>query len=142
MEIPPEPEGFRELCERIGLALMLGQKVQYALAGYYGTYMRVRNGWTVDQAKAKLDHHLSTPMGTVVADIERDAPLPDGLWAQVKQFKSCRNWLVHDFDEEATPYLARGERIDHYREEMESIAQFAQAIMYSLDDVGRALAGV
>jgi hypothetical protein len=142
MGIPPEPLGFRDLCERVGLALMLGQKVQYALAGYYATFMSKKNHWTIDQAKKQLEYHLSKPMGIVVADIEKHVPLPEGLWLQVKEFKECRNWLVHEFDEEATPYLARGEHILEYKARMEGMILFATSLMSALDGFGKEHFGI
>jgi hypothetical protein len=139
MDIPPQPAGFEALCERVGLAMMLGQKVQYALAGYFATYSRVKHGVDIEAAKARMEKHLSKPMGGVVADIEAGAPLPVATWKKVKDFQGERNWLVHDFDEEATPFLSKGERIAEYSARMEAIAHAALELMTALDAEGNAL---
>ena len=51
MVIPEEPEKFKELCEKVGLALMLGQKVQFALAHYYSVFHMVNKRWDKEKAK-------------------------------------------------------------------------------------------
>jgi hypothetical protein len=139
LDIPPQPEGFNELCERVGLAIMLGQKVQYALAGYYATYSRVKHGTSVEEAKAEMQSHLSKTMGAVVSAIEKSAPLPEATWSKVKVFQKNRNWLVHDFDEEATPFLAQGEHFAEYTARMEAIAHSAVELMQLIDAEGRSL---
>ncbi|HBA67345.1 MAG TPA: hypothetical protein DCZ48_14430 [Methylococcaceae bacterium] len=139
MDIPPEPKEFQKLCGRIGLAIMLGQKVQYALAGYLATYSRVHAGDSVEAANAQLNLHISKPMGVVISAIERTAPLPKDLWEKVKFFQAERNWLVHDFDQEATPHLVRNEQIPEYIARMESIAGLASYLMQALNDLGEAL---
>lgn len=142
IEIPEQPEGFATLCEMTGLAMMLDQKVQYALAGYFATYSRAKLGATADAAKDRMASHLSKTMGTVIGDIEKHAPLPPEIWEKVKSFQTERNWLVHDFDEEATPHLAAGEKIPDYTARMQSIAQVALELMQLLDGIGKDLAGV
>lgn len=142
IEIPDQPEGFATLCEMTGLAMMLGQKVQYALAGYFATYSGAKLGATIEAVKAQMTSHLSKTMGTVIGDIEKHAPLPSEIWEKVKSFQTQRNWLVHDFDEEAAPHLAAGEKIPDYTVRMESIAQAALELMQLLDGIGKDLAGV
>ena len=137
MGVSVDPEGFKVLRERVGLAMMLGQKVQFSLAGYFAATMRLKTGCSVEIAKETLAYYLSKPMGIVVSDIAKQYPLPEGLAAFVLEFKSCRNWLVHDFDEEATPYLAQGQRIEYYTAEMERAAFFAQAVIIALDNEGK-----
>jgi hypothetical protein len=139
MVIPPQPEGFSELCERVGLAMMLGQKVQYALAGYFATYSRVHHNVSVKEAKVLMEQYLSKAMGHVVGAIESSAPLPEPVWDKVKAFRDERNWLVHDFDEEATPHLSRGERIPVYLARMDGIVFSAVELMQLLDEQGSAL---
>ncbi|NYZ63434.1 hypothetical protein [Luteimonas deserti] len=139
MDIPPEPKEFQTLCGRIGLAVMFGQKVQYALAGYFALHMRLHGGASVEDAKAQFGRHLQVAMGNVIGDIERRAPLPDDLWQKVKAFQAERNWLIHDFDQEATPALMRGEQFTRYIERMQSIATLGHEIMQALNDEGEAL---
>ncbi|SBV35268.1 hypothetical protein STPYR_10198 [uncultured Stenotrophomonas sp.] len=139
MDTPPEPKEFQKLCGRVGLAMMLSQKVQYALAGYFATHSRVHSATPLDEAKAQLERHLSKPMGAVISDIERLAPLPDELWKKVKSFQAERNWLAHDFDQEATPFLVRNEHIPEYIARMESIASLANELMQDLNAQGEAL---
>jgi len=134
--IPEKPERFEILCHDIGLSLLLGQKVQFALACYFGVCHAVRAGLNKSQLQQKIRHYLSKPMGVVVSDIKQKAPLPDDLSAKVDEFKTSRNWLVHDFDEEATPYIWRGQKIDDYIARMGQIANSAMEIMNELDEIG------
>jgi len=136
MMIPPKPERFEILCHDIGLALLLGQNVQFALAHYFSVSHAVRAGWNKSQLQQKIRHYLSIPMGAVVSDIKQKAPLPGDLTAKVDEFKASRNWLVHDFDEEATPYIWRGLKIDDYIARMGQIANSAMEIMNELDEIG------
>jgi hypothetical protein len=139
MMIPPKPERFEILCHDVGLALLLGQKVQFALTYYFGVYQAVRVGWEKSQVDEKIRLFLSKPMGVIISEIKKQAPLPEELSNKVDKFKKDRDWLVHDFDEESTPYISRGEKIDDYISRMEQIVQDAQAIMFELDEVGDTL---
>lgn len=134
--IPPKPERFEILCHDIGLALLLGQKVQFSLAYYFCVYCAVHSGWNKSQADENVKFLLSKPMGVVVSEIKQKAPLSDGLSTKVDEFKAARNWLVHDFDEEATPYISRDLKIDDYIERMEQITSLAMEIMNDLDVIG------
>jgi len=137
--IPDEPIQFKELCEKVGLALMMGQKVQFALAHYYSVFHIVNSGWSKEKAKEKLSFHLSKPMGEVVNSIKKDAPLCDGLFRRVIEFKIQRNWLAHDFDEESTPFLSQNQKFDYYIEKMEQIAIQATNVMIELNEIGEKL---
>ena len=139
---PDEPEHFRELCEKVGLALMLGQKVHFALSHYYSVFHVAHGTLSKEQAKQKFDKHLSTPMGNVINSINREAPLCPGTSERISKFRNSRNWLAHDFDQEATPSLARGERYDQYICKMEGIATQAYKIMQDLDLIGEELVEV
>jgi hypothetical protein len=134
--IPPKPERFEILCHDIGLALLLGQKVQFALSYYFGVHQAVCAGWSKTQVEEKVKFLLSKPMGVVVGEIKQAAPLPAILSSQVDTFKANRNWLVHDFDEESTPHISRGQKIDHYISRLEGICADAQEIMIELDKIG------
>lgn len=136
---PEEPKRFRELCEKVGLALMLGQKVHFALSHYYSVFHMSRGTMSRDQAKQKLDKHLSLSMGIVVNSINTNAPLRPDVSERISEFRKSRNWLAHDFDQEATPFLARGERYDDYICKMERIATQAYEIMQDLHLVGEEL---
>ena len=137
--IPPKPERFEILCHDVGLALLLGQKVQFALTYYFGVHQAVCAGWGKSQVDEKVRLFLSKPMGVIVSEIKKQTPLPDILSNEVDKFKANRNWLVHDFDEESTPYISRGEKIDDYITRMEHIVEDAQTIMIELDKIGNAL---
>ncbi len=139
IDYPLEPEKFRELCERVGLALMMGQKVQYALAYYFSVYHMVNSGWSKEEAMRKVDFHLSKPMGVIVNSIEKSAPLDGALFKKVLRFKERRNWVAHDFDDESTQYIAKGERIDHYISEMSGIVSLALELVKALNNVGEEL---
>lgn len=136
MMMPPKPERFEILCHDIGLALLLGQKVQFSLAYYFGVNHAVRAGWNKRQLDEKVRYFLSKPMGVVVSEIKQKAPLPSELSTKVDEFKAARNWLVHDFDEEATPYIWRGLKINDYIKRMEQIASLAMEVMKELDKIG------
>jgi len=137
--IPEEPIQFKELCEKVGLALMMGQKVQFALAYYYFVFHIVKSGWSKEKAKEKLEFHLSKPMGFVVNSIEKDAPLDNGLFQRVVEFKAQRNWLAHDFDQESTPFLSQNQKFDFYIVKMEQIANQATHLMIDLNELGEKL---
>ena len=137
--IHEEPIKFKELCEKVGLALMMGQKVQLALAYYYSVFHMVNSEWSKEKAKEKIIFHLSKPMGVVVNSIEKDAPLDQGLFQRVIEFKAQRNWLAHDFDEESTPFLSRNQKFDFYIEKKEQIATQARNLMIDLNEIGEQL---
>jgi hypothetical protein len=139
MITPPKPERFEILCHDVGLALLLGQKVQFALTHYFGVHQAIRSGWSKSQVEVKVKLFLSKPMGVIVSEIKKQAPLSNELSIKVDKFKADRNWLVHDFDEESTPYISRGEKIDEYINRMEQIVRDAQIIMLELDKIGDAL---
>ena len=138
--IPEEPIQFKELCEKVGLALMMGQKVQFALAHYYSIFHMVKSGWSKEKAKEKAILHLSKPMGVIVNSIEKDAPLDQGLFQRVIEFKTQRNWLAHDFDEESTYFLSQNQKYDFYIGKMEQIAIHAQKLIVDLNEIGEQLA--
>jgi hypothetical protein len=137
--IKEEPERFKELCEKVGLALMMGQKLQFALAHYYSVYHIVHSKWNKQTAKDKIAYHLSKAMGVVVVSIEKDAPLQPDLFEEIIEFKKQRNWLAHDFDEESTPFLTQGQKFEFYIEKMEAITIKANELMVKLDKVGETL---
>ncbi|MDA3916476.1 MAG: hypothetical protein PF690_05855 [Deltaproteobacteria bacterium] len=137
--IQEEPEKFKELCEKVGLALMMGQKLQFALAHYYSVFHMVHSKWSKEKAKEKISFHLSKPMGVIVSSIEKDSPSKPELFEEIIEFKKQRNWLAHDFDEESTPFLTQGERFDYYIQKMEKITIHANEIMLKLDQIGEAL---
>lgn len=139
MNIPAEPPQFRELCEKIGLALLMGQKVHFSLAHYYATYQVVNNLLTPDKMFENIQRHLSKPMGIVITSIEKGAPLANELFDKIKAFRDRRNCLVHDFDEESTPFLAKGERFPEYTEKINSICNEALELMQDLGAVGGTL---
>ncbi len=139
---PEEHIRFRELCEKVGLALMLGQKVHFALSYYHSVFGVTHGTLSKERAKQKLEQHLSTPMGNVINSINREAPLCPGITERISEFKESRNWLAHDFDQEATPFLARGKRYDHYICKMEEIATQAYEIMQELHLIGEQLVPV
>lgn len=134
--ILPKPARWEELCYDIGLALLLAQKVQFALAHYFVVHKAVCAGWDKNVADDKIRFFLSKPMGVVISEIKKHTPLPDTLSAKVDRFKDDRNWLAHGFDEEATPYISRGDKIDHYISRMEHISTQALEIMHGLDAIG------
>ena len=135
-QISPKPVRWEELCYDIGLAVLLAQKVQFALAHYFACHQAVRAGWNRNRIEEKVRFFLSKPMGVVVGEIKKHTPLPDALSSQVDQFKADRDWLVHSFDEESTLHISRGERFDHYISRMEAISAQAQTIMLALDPIG------
>jgi hypothetical protein len=137
--IQEEPIKFKELCEKVGLALMMGQKLQFALAHYYSVFHMVHSKWNNEKAKEKISLHLSKPMGFIINSIKKDASLKPELFNQIIEFKKQRNWLAHDFDEESTPFLTQGKRFDYYIQKMGKITIHANEIMLKLDQVGEAL---
>lgn len=130
---------FEALCSKIGLAVLLGQKVQYALAYYYSVYHVINFNWSKAQAKESIERHLFKTMEGVISSIEKDAPLEQLLSNDVVNFNTLRNWLLHDFDEESTRYLVKGERHQDYLEKMEMIIQQAHKLMFRLNNASEKL---
>ena len=137
-----EPEQFQELCRSIGIAVLMAQKVQFALAHFYATHHIVHTKWSKTDVQESISRHLSGPMGYVVAAIEKEALLTDSLRGKIGSFKDQRNWLVHTFDQEATPFLAQGQRFPEYVQQMEDIYHSAVDVMNELDAIGENLVPV
>jgi hypothetical protein len=135
----PDDDHFSALCREIGLAVLMSQKVQFALSYYYGLAIARTKDWKRADVKKSIASHLSKPMGSVVKSIREEAPLPPPLATKVREFLKSRNWLVHKFDEEATPELSRNLKFDDYTKRMQAISAAALDIMQDLDAVGRQL---
>ena len=45
IEIPEIPKGFKQLCQNLGLAILLSQKTHFALAHYYSFFGIVNWNW-------------------------------------------------------------------------------------------------
>lgn len=150
LNIPEEPERFRELCEKTGLALMLGQKVQFALSYYYSVFHKTHGNFTEEKVKEKLEFHLSKPLGVVVDSIEKAAPLGDELFSKVRSFQAERNWLAHDFDQEMNMFRLVNEADDEggtpdlspWISRLEKISEQACEIIAELVHVGEKLAPI
>jgi hypothetical protein len=136
---PEVSDGFDSLCKEVGLAVLMSQKVQFSLACYYAVAIGKTQKWTRADYQATIDFYLSKPMGTVVTAIANDAPLPVSLSQKVDFFRITRNWLVHDFDQEATPALSKGNGFDDYAARMRMITQAASDLMHELDAIGESL---
>ena len=130
------PEQFQELCFKIGLAVIQGQKVQFALAYFYSVSKITQHGWTKEQGQQSIDFHLSKPMGVVVTDIEKQISVDSKILQRIKDFKDLRNWLAHDFDQESTSFLRKGERLADFTLKMDHIINESVGLMQDLDILG------
>lgn len=130
---------FAALCHEIGLAVLMAQKVQFALSYYYALSVAEANLWKRSEINASITSHLGKPMGNVVRSISKYAPLEPQLAGKVQTFLASRNWLVHKFDEEATPDLSHGRKFPEYTEQMRAISACALDIMQELDVIGKRL---
>ncbi|MGR8931418.1 MAG: hypothetical protein ACU836_12320 [Gammaproteobacteria bacterium] len=137
--IVEEPIQFKELCEKVGIAFMMGQKVQFALAHYYSVFHMVNSGWSTEKAKEKIKFYLSKPMGVLVDSIEKDGQLDRSLIDQVIEFMEQRNWLAYNFDEESILFLSQNHKLDFYIGKMEKIVFQAENLMVDLDEIGEQL---
>ena len=142
MDPDTPPPRFDELCFKIGLAVIQGQKVQYALAHYFGLFQIVRNKWTKSKAEESITKHLSKPMGVVIDALENESILGSPILQRVKLFKKERNWLAHDFDQESTPYIRNGQRIPEYISRMDSLIGESVGIINELSQLGEVLCPV
>ena len=142
MDSQSPPPRFDELCFKIGLSVIQGQKVQFALAHYFAVFQIKHIQWSKDQAKASIEKHLSKPMGAVISDIERKTSIDPSILERIKAFRVERNWLAHDFDRESTHYLRNGERIPEYIERMDHIVHESLGVMQDLDSLGEQLCKV
>ena len=132
-------EQVKELCEKIGLAIMIGQKFQFALAYYYSVFHIVNSKWSKEKAKKRIEYYLSSPMEVIVNSIEKDAPLDTKLFQEIVRFKEKRNWLTHEFDEESTLPLIQGKGFELYIKIMGEIINHANRIMEKLNEVDKKL---
>lgn len=142
MDLESPPPRFDELCFKIGLAVIQGQKVQFALAHYFAVFQIKQNKWSKDRAKASIEKHLSKPMGNVIKNIEDMTTIEPSILQRIKSFRDERNWLAHDFDRESTPFLRIGERIPEYIDRMDSIVHESVGVMQDLDCLGEQLCPV
>ena len=92
------------------------------------------------EANAAIAKSLSKTLGVVVNQIICETPLPPEVCDQLNAFLKERNWLAHDFDNEATPVIAAGKDFTHFLERMVKITQSAESLMVQLDQIGNALA--
>jgi hypothetical protein len=132
-------DAFTELCQDLGLAILLGQKVQFALAHYYAISKGNLANWSLNQRRESVSHHLGKPLGHVIAAVKKDVPLEADLTNLTETFLKKRNWLVHSFDEEATEFLVKGEKFPEYTAEMRAISDLALMVMQHLDEVRKKL---
>ena len=130
---------YKELCEKIGLATMMGQKVQFSLAYYYSVFHIVHSKWSKEKAKKRIEYYLSSPMEVVIQSIENDAALDSEVFQEIVRFKEKRNWLTHEFTEESTLSLIQGKGFDMYIQIMEEIINHANRIMEKLNEIDRKL---
>lgn len=130
---------FAGLCYEIGYAVLMAQKVQFALSHYYALTMAKSNDWNDSDVEASIASHLGKPMGNVVKSISKNAPLEPQLAEKIQTFLASRNWLVHKFDEEAMPDLFHGRKFPEYTERMCAISVCALDIMQELDVIGKRL---
>ena len=130
---------FKELSEKIGLAILMGQKLQFALAYYYAVFHIINSKWSKEKAKKRIEYYLSSPMEVIVNSIEEDAPLDAELFQEIVRFKEKRNWLTQEFDEESTLSLIQGKGFEIYLPIMEEITNNAKSIMEKLNEVDEKL---
>lgn len=132
-------EHFKELCEKIGLAIMMGQKVQFELAYYYSVFHMVNSEWSKEKARGRIEYYLSSSMDVIMNSIQEDAPLDEDLFREIARFKEKRKWLTQEFDEESTLPLIQGKGFKLYISLMEEIINHAKKIMEKLDEVEKKL---
>ena len=130
---------FKELCEKIGLAMMMGQKLQFALAYYYAVFHIVNSRWSKEKAKKRIEYYLSSPMDVIVNSIEKDAPLDNELFQEIVRFKEKMDWLTHEFNQESTLPLIQGKGFEIYIKIMEKIIKHATRIIEKLNEVDKKL---
>jgi hypothetical protein len=139
MDAQSPPARFDELCFKIGLAVIQGQKVQFSLAYYFGVYQFKNANWTKEEAKASIDFHLSKPMGVVLDEIKKKTTIDPLILKRAESFRNERNWLAHDFDQESSSSIRVGQRIPEYIDRMDFIIEESIAVMQSFDQLGEQL---
>jgi uncharacterized protein YutE (UPF0331/DUF86 family) len=75
-------------------------------------------------------------MGKVIRDIEERATLSEALMEKIKTFRDERNWLVHDFDEESTPFIHESEKVAEFGQRIFEIMSHSHEINMELGQVG------
>jgi len=127
---------FNELCRVIGLAILMSQKVQFALAYYLAFHKMTNMGMSKADAKKLIEKSLSKTLGGLVTAVKSEAPLGQSLTGKLEALLKERNWLAHEFDIEATPIIAAGGEFGHFTERMKAITRDAHAVMVKLNEVG------
>ena len=133
-----EPK-FNELCRLIGLATLMSQKIQFALAHYHAFHKMVYIGMTKERAQQAIADSLKKTLGCVIFEVKKETPLDEMLAKKLDAFLKERNWLAHSFDHEATPIIAAGKDFGHFSSRMAGITQAAHDLMVELDKVGNTL---
>jgi hypothetical protein len=134
-----EPK-FDELCRLIGLAILMSQKIQFSLA-HYLVYHKMRHaGLSRIESQQLITKLLSKTLGAVISQVRSEAPLEAALTEKLDALLQERNWLAHNFDQEATPIIAAGKDFNNFNERMAGITIAAHDLMVELDQVGKCLA--
>ncbi|MBU0769346.1 MAG: hypothetical protein KJ687_09675 [Proteobacteria bacterium] len=131
---------FDELCRVIGLAILMSQKLQYALAHYHALHKMTNMGMSKVDAEKLIAKLLSKTLGGVVAAVKSETPLGQNLTEKLDALLKERNWLAHDFDIEATSVIAAGGEFGHFTERMNGISRNAHAAIVELDEAGKTMA--
>jgi len=127
---------FDELCRVIGLAILMSQKLQFALAHYHAFHKMTNMSMSKVDAKKLIEELLSKTLGSVVSTVKRETPLNQSLTEKLEALLKERNWLAHDFDIEAMPIIAAGGEFGHFTERMKAISRNTYSVMVELDEVG------
>lgn len=127
---------FDELCRVIGLAILMSQKLQFALAHYHAFHKMTNMSMSKADAKKLIEKLLSKPLGSVVSAVKKETPLNQSLTEKIEALLKERNWLAHDFDIEATPIIAAGVEFGNLTERMKAISRNTHVVMLELDEVG------
>lgn len=147
LDMPVEPERFKEICWKVGIALLMTQQAHVALCLYDVSY-RVHNGkLKKEQAGEKLYSKLNNKnltMGVIKNNIKKDAPLSDELSERVDLLVDARNWLAHRFEQELSPLFhppLEGKEFDVSTLicKLENIAQQASEVVSELYVLGNEL---
>ena len=131
---------FDELCRVIGLAILMSQKLQFALAHYHAFCKMTNMSMSKVDAEKLIEKLLSKTLGGVVSAVKSETPLGQSLTEKLDALLKERNWLAHDFDIEATPVIAAGGEFGHFTERMKEISRNTHAVMVELDEIGITMA--
>jgi len=134
-----EPPHFNELCRQAGFVVLQAQLLESTLALYLATSLRLEKSEAIVQVQAALESANKKPIGTLMANIRKQFPLPLDLDDRIWNLKDERNWLVHRLHRENKSAVYSPDEAEPVFRRIAAIAQEIIAAQTELDELGDSL---